>query len=153
MPENPSPAWPDGTWLGFDFGLRRIGVAVGQTATRTARPLAVVRHGDRAPDWRHLERLLDEWRPAGLVVGLPLGPEGDATPMSGRAKAFGRQLADRAGRPLAWSDERFSSQAAEARFADRRAAGAARRKDAASLDAMAAAIILENWLQSLPHEP
>lgn len=143
---------PAGTWLAFDFGLRRIGVAVGQTATRTASPLAVVRHGSREPDWVHLRQLLDEWKPVGLVVGLPLGPDGDPTPMSGRARAFGDTLGAESGLPVAWSDERLSSRAAEQRFAANRAAGSARRKDAAQLDAMAAAIILENWLQSLPHE-
>jgi putative Holliday junction resolvase len=153
VPEPATPDRPAGTWLGFDFGLRRIGVAVGQTATRTARPLVVVRHGDRDPDWDHLRRLVEEWRPAGLVVGLPLGPEGDATPMSGRARAFGDRLAEKTGLPVAWCDERLSSRAAEQRFADRRASGTARRRDAALLDAMAAAIVLENWLQSVPDEP
>ena len=153
MPEDAGRAWPGGTWLAFDFGLRRIGVAVGQTTTRTANPLAIVRHGDQAPDWDHLRSLVDEWRPAGFLVGLPLGPEGKETPMSGRARAFGKALEARFDRPVDWCDERLSSQAAERRFADQRAAGAARRKDAAQLDAMAAAIFLENWLQSLPHEP
>lgn len=149
MPETDRPA---GTWLGFDFGLKRIGVAVGQTTTGTARPLAVVRHGKRAPDWAHLDRLLAEWQPAGLLVGLPLGPDAEATPMSDRARAFGEGLRERSGLPLAWCDERLSSRAAERRFADRRAAGVARRRDAALLDAMAAAIVLENWLQSHPDE-
>jgi putative Holliday junction resolvase len=72
--------------------------------------------------------------------------------MSQRAKAFGRELGSTFDRPVAWRDERLTSQAAERRFADRRAAGTARRKDAAQLDAVAAAIFLENWLQSLPHE-
>lgn len=152
MPESAGHAWPDGTWLAFDFGLRRIGVAVGQTTTRTANPLAVVRHGGDRPDWDHIRSLVGEWRPAGFVVGLPLGPEGEETVMSKRAQAFGEELASTFDRPVAWCDERFTSQAAERRFADRRAAGAARRKDAAQLDAMAAAIFLENWLQSQPHE-
>lgn len=153
MPEDAGRAWPDGTWLAFDFGLRRIGVAVGQTTTRTANPLEIVRHGGKAPDWDHLRGLVEEWRPAGFLVGLPLGPEGEATPMSRKARAFGEELEARFDRPVAWCDERFTSQAAERRFAERRAAGTARRKDAAQLDAMAAAIFLENWLQFLPHEP
>lgn len=148
----PEGAWPAGTWLAFDFGLRRIGVAVGQTMTGTANPLDIVRHGSDRPDWDHIRRIVAEWRPAGFVVGLPLDAAGGETPMSGRARAFGAQLATEFGVPVAWCDERLSSQAAGQRFADRRAAGAARRKDAAQLDAMAAAIFLENWLQSLPHE-
>lgn len=150
MPESARPA---GTWLAFDYGLRRIGVAVGQTTTGTANPLAIVRHGDAHADWDHIGSLVSEWRPDGFVVGLPLGPEGDETPMSKRARKFGRELGAAFDRPVAWCDERFTSRAAERHFADRRAAGTARRKDAAQLDAMAAAIFLENWLQSLPHEP
>lgn len=152
MPEGAGRAWPVGTWLAFDYGLRRIGVAVGQTTTRTANPLVVVRHGGAHPDWDHIAGLVSEWRPAGFVVGLPLGPEGEETPMSKQAKAFGEKLEAAFDRPVAWCDERFTSRAAERRFADRRAAGMARRKDAAQLDAMAAAIILENWLQSQPHD-
>ncbi len=152
VPDSAPAAWPEGTWLGFDFGMRRIGVAVGQTATRTASPLVVVRHGDAGPDWPHLDRLIDEWRPAGLVVGLPLGKDGEPTPMSKRARAFGERLAEHASLPIAWCDERLSSRDAERRFAANRAAGSARRRDAAQIDAMAAAIILENWLQSQPHE-
>ncbi len=147
------PLRPQGTWLGFDYGQRRIGVAVGQTATGTAGPLDVVRNTKAGPDWDHLQRLLAEWRPAGLVVGLPLGPAGESTLMSGRARAFGKRLKAASGLPVTWFDERLSSQAAERSFAAARAGGAARRKDAARLDAVAAAIILGNWLQSLPHEP
>jgi putative Holliday junction resolvase len=152
QPEGRQPPWPEGTWLGFDFGLRRIGVASGQTATGTAGPLDVVAHGNRAPDWPHLQRLLKEWRPVGVVVGLPLGKDGEETPMSRRARAFGKQLALESRAVLAFCDERLSSHAAGEQFAAQRAGGSARRKDAAKLDAKAAAIILENWLQSLSHE-
>ena len=68
----PEAVTPEGTLLGFDFGLRRIGVAVGQTATRTAGPLVTVSHSDQ-PDWQAISALVNEWKPAGLVVGLPLG--------------------------------------------------------------------------------
>ena len=150
MPEPQDDSWPAGTWLGFDFGLRRIGVAVGQTATRTASPLLVARHGRQQPDWTQLMSVVEEWRPVGLVVGLPLGPAGEQTPMAEKALAFGQGLAKRAGLPLATMNERMTSQAAERDFAARRAAGTARRRDAGQLDAVAAAMILSNWLQSHP---
>ena len=67
----PEAARPEGTLLGFDFGLRRIGVAVGQTATGTASALRTVSHSTQ-PDWQAISQLVKEWRPAGLVVGLPL---------------------------------------------------------------------------------
>lgn len=144
---------PAGTWLGFDFGLRRIGVASGQTATGTAGPLAVVAHGPQQPDWHHIRALLKEWRPVGLVVGLPLDKAGKDTPIAKRARAFGRRLEQESGIEVRFIDERLTSWAVDEQFASQRASGSARRKDAARLDAKAAAIILQNWLQSRHHEP
>jgi len=146
----PDTALPRGYILGFDFGLRRIGVAVGQTATHTASSLETVVHG-REPDWIAIARLVKEWKPATLLVGLPLGPEGEETAMSKAARRFGAALQKRFSLQVAYADERLSSRAAEDRFVEMRAGGRARRKDAKQLDAMAAQIILENWLQSL-HE-
>lgn len=135
----------NGTLLGFDFGLRRIGVAVGQTATRTASPLTTVPHGKK-PDWRAIDSLVREWRPSGLVVGLALDGEGHETDMSRLARKFGKELEGRFERPVFYSDERLTSRAAESQFAEMRSSGVARRKDAGKLDAVAAKIILENWL-------
>jgi putative Holliday junction resolvase len=135
--------------LGFDFGLRRIGVAVGQTATRTASALRTVMHSDK-PDWRAIAELVEEWRPDGMVVGLPLDAEGGETEMSRAARRFAEALGKRFGKPVFLSDERLSSAAAEAAFASARAEGRARRRDGRKLDAVAAKIILENWLQSGP---
>lgn len=133
-----------GCCLGFDFGLRRIGVAVGQTLTASARPLATVNHGD-APDWARIDALLREWRPVALVVGLPLGLDGGEQPITRRARAFGVALTERSGLPVHYHDERYSSREADARFVAQRQAGTKRRRHAADLDAMAAAIILESW--------
>ena len=146
----PDTKLPRGYVLGFDFGLRRIGVAVGQTATHTASRLETVSHG-REPDWTAIARLVKEWKPATLLVGLPLGPDGEETDMSKAARRFGAALQKRFFLEVAYADERLSSRAAEDRFVEMRASGRARRKDANQLDAMAAQIILENWLQSL-HE-
>jgi putative Holliday junction resolvase len=143
----PEPTLPRGYILGFDFGLRRIGVAVGQTATHTASSLETVSHA-REPDWTAITRLVKEWRPTTLLVGLPLGPDGEETDMSKVARRFGAALQKRFSLEVSYADERLSSRAAEDRFADLRASGRARRKDAKQLDAMAAQIILENWLQS-----
>ncbi|MEJ8567069.1 Holliday junction resolvase RuvX [Elongatibacter sediminis] len=145
----PEPAEFRGTLLGFDYGMRRIGVAVGQFATRTASPLQTVAHRD-APDWDALDRLIREWRPNALVVGLPLNDKGEETDLSRAARRFGGALAKRYGLPCRFADERLTSKAAEAQFAEMRARGSARRKHAQRLDAMAAQIILENWLQSAP---
>lgn len=148
----PEGAIRRGHFLSFDFGQRRIGVAAGQAQTRTATALGTVAHG-AAPDWDAIGKLVSEWRPVGFIVGLPLSADGDETPLSRQARDFGRGLANRFGAPVEYFDERLTSHAAQNRFAEARAAGRARRKDAARLDALAAKIILENWLQSRPkHE-
>jgi putative Holliday junction resolvase len=144
----PETARLRGYILCFDFGLRRIGVAVGQTATHTASCLETVSHG-REPDWVAIDRLVKEWQPSTLIVGLPLGPEGEETDMSKAARRFGADLQKRFPLELAYADERLSSRAASDRFIELRASGGLRRKGASQLDAMAAQIILENWLQSL----
>ena len=146
MPETRAP---EGTLLGFDFGLRRIGVAAGQTMTSTAGSLEVVRHGDE-PDWPAIEKLVREWRPAAFVVGLPLDAEGNETEMSRLAREFGAQLEARFSRSVYFMDERLSSAAAHEQFVDARAEGRIRAKGSKRLDARAAQIILENWLQSQP---
>ena len=143
----PETALPRGYILGFDFGLRRIGVAVGQTATHTASSLETVSHG-REPDWTAIDRLVKEWKPSTLLVGLPLGPEAEETDMSKAARRFGAALHIRFSLEVAYADERLSSRAAADRFVELRASGSLRRKDARQLDAVAAQIILENWLQS-----
>jgi putative Holliday junction resolvase len=144
----PDSALPRGYILGFDFGLRRIGVAVGQTATHTASAVETVRHG-KAPDWPAIDRLVKEWSPILLLVGLPLGAEGDETDMSRAARRFGAALHNRYSLEVVFVDERLSSQAAQSRFVELRASGNLRRKDAGQLDAVAARIILESWLESI----
>jgi putative Holliday junction resolvase len=136
-----------GSILSFDFGMRRIGVAVGQTTTRTASALATLNYRDQPP-WQAIAELVETWRPSRFVVGLPLDAEGGETDMSKRARAFARALASRHGIDVSFADERLTSIAAESRFADLRAAGLTRRRQSKDLDALAARFILENWLQS-----
>jgi len=143
----PERAAPRGYTLAFDYGLRRIGVAVGQATTCTASSLQTVRNG-RSPDWAAIDKLVGEWRPKQLLVGLPLGPEGDETDMSKACRQFGEELGKRYTLAVFFADERLSSKAAEGRFAELRAGGSLRRKHADQLDAISAQIILENWLQS-----
>jgi putative Holliday junction resolvase len=145
MPDD--KARPSGTLLAFDFGHRRIGVAVGQTLTGTANALMVVSVAAK-PDWHTITGIIEEWKPAGLVVGLPLAADGGDTDMSKDARRFGRRLEGRYGIPVFYEDERLTSYSAEERFVDARARGGMRRKEAALKDALAAQIILENWLQS-----
>lgn len=143
----PDAGRPQGTLLAFDFGHRRIGVAVGQTLTGTANPLAVVQ-AVNGPDWPAIKAIVTEWKPAGMVVGLPLAADGSETDMSRDARQFGNALGDRFGIPVWFQDERLTSRGADERFAQGRSTGGLRKKDAAMKDAMAAQIILENWCNS-----
>jgi len=138
-----------GTLLAFDFGHRRIGVAVGQTFTGSANALAVVSVSNQ-PDWQTITTIVGEWKPVALIVGLPLAADGSETDMSRDARGFGASLAERYGTPVLYEDERLTSIGADVRFSTARAQGGMRRKDAAMKDAMAAQIILENWLQHSP---
>lgn len=140
------PATPDGPILAFDLGTRRIGVAIGNRIGGTARGLGTV----AADDWPALDALIADWRPQALVVGLPLALDGSEQPMSRRARAFAGTLAQRYACTVHLADERGTSQEAARRFARGRAAGTARRKDAADLDALAAAVILDQWLAGNP---
>lgn len=147
MPD-PAPLSPDSTVLGFDVGSRRIGVAIGSAFSVGARALAVVEVRGDGPDWAALDRLQREWRPHGLIVGDPLTLDGDDQPNRKRAQAFARQLLQRYQVPVLLVDERSSSVEAARRFAVDRAEGRKRRRDAANLDAVAAAVIIERWLSA-----
>lgn len=132
--------------FGFDYGSRLIGVAVGNRFTASARALSALPVRDGEPDWATLDGLRREWLPDTLVVGLPLTLEGAEQAASRSARRFAARLRERYALPVHLIDERHSSQEAAQRFAGARAAGLKRRRDAASIDAEAAAVILERWL-------
>lgn len=132
--------------LGFDVGSRLTGVAIGNTFTTSARALTTVPVNQDGPDWQRLDALQREWQPDTLVVGLPLTLEGAEQAASRRARHFAAQLQQRYQLPVVLVDERHSSQEAAQRFAAARAVGLKRRRDAANIDAEAAAVILERWL-------
>ncbi|MCW8919020.1 MAG: Holliday junction resolvase RuvX [Gammaproteobacteria bacterium] len=130
------------TLLGFDFGTRRIGVAVGQELTRTATALVTLTSRDGGPDWAAIGRLIEEWQPAALVVGLPLNLDGSESESSRLARRFGNRLAGRYNLPVFTVDERLSSSEAEALLAERG------RFDKADIDKLAAQLILQGWLEA-----
>lgn len=127
--------------LAFDFGLKRIGVAVGQTLLGTASPLTVVSADSGEPDWAHITKLMDEWQPAALVVGLPLNMDGTEQPMTARVRTFAAELARRTDLPVHFADERLTTREARQR------PGPGRSAHAGAQDAVAAQIILEGWMQ------
>jgi putative holliday junction resolvase len=136
--------------LGFDYGGRRIGTAIGQRFTGTAQALTVVRNGDGGPDWQAIDAVVKEWRPDALLIGLPLDMEGNEQPMVQLARRFGRSLQERYRLPVLEHDERLSSREADRQFAESRRAGRTRQRDAAKLDALAARIIVESYFTSAP---
>lgn len=131
----------------FDVGSRLTGVAIGNRLTASARPLATLPMREGDPDWQQLDRLHASWQPETLVVGLPLRLDGGEQPASRAARQFAAALGTRYGLPVVLEDERGSSREAAQRFAQARAAGARRRSQRAAIDADAAAVILERWLQ------
>lgn len=132
--------------FGFDVGSKLIGVAVGNRITASARAIATIPMRDDTPDWVALDVLRGEWLPESFVVGLPLTLEGEEQASSQRARRFAERLRERYSMPVSLVDERHSSREAAQRFAHARSAGLKRRRDAAQLDAEAAAVILERWL-------
>lgn len=134
--------------FGFDYGSRLIGIAVGNRFTGSARGLGTVPVRDGDPDWSRVDALRQEWLPDTLVVGLPLTLDGEEQPASRGARRFAEKLGQRYGLPVELTDERHSSREAAQRFANARAAGLKKRRDAANIDAEAAAVILERWLAS-----
>ena len=137
---------PGNLFLGFDYGVRRIGVAVGERLTGSARPLPTLANG-REPDWRALEKILKEWRPAGCVVGLPVDLDGNEQAITGQARAFAETLRTRYGVPVFLCDERLSSRAADDELRQARADGRkSRRVQKGDRDGVAARLILEQWL-------
>lgn len=122
------------TLLCFDFGTHRIGVAVGTVITCLASPLTIVRNKNNQPDWAHIARLLEEWRPDALVVGIPFNMRGDSQAMTSAAKKFMRQLKGRWLLPVYGADECLSSFEATQRTGKTK-----------NIDAVAAQVILETW--------
>lgn len=132
------------TVLAFDFGLRQIGVAVGNTTLKTAQPLAVITANNGKPDWQVLEKLVHQWQPDLLVVGDPLNMDGSASDMSERAKKFARRMHGRWGTAFEMADERLSSFEAKQ---DRREFGHRGDYKDKPIDAYAAELILQTWFR------
>ena len=127
----------DGIVLGFDFGARRIGVAIGNRITRQARPLTTVDAADNDARWKSLGALIDQWEPVVLAVGIPRHPDDTPHAMTVRCERFARQLEGRYRLPVARIDERYSSAVVQSE---------------ADVDAAAAAVILQQWLDDGSHD-
>lgn len=132
---------PDiGLVIAFDYGLRHIGVALGQSVTADSRGIATIAARQGKPDWRAVDALIAQYKPTQVVVGLPLNMDGSTSDMAQRARNFSRQLANRSHLPVSLHDERLSSRAARGDFEDAKAMGVANTEHE-----LAACLILNSW--------
>lgn len=134
---------PMRTLLGFDFGMKNIGVAVGQELTHTATPLTVIKAREGIPNWDHIQTLIDEWQPQQLIVGLPLNMDGTEQEMTAAARRFGNRLNGRFHLPVEWQDERLSTFEALDQLGIRSKMQSNNRDD---VDRISAQLILQSWL-------
>ena len=132
----------EATVLAFDFGTRRIGVAIGNALTRVARPLTTIGGEAKAARFEAIAALINEWQPDMLLVGRPLHTDGSAHEMTARAERFARQLSGRFGLEVSCVDERFTTLAADAELTG---AGVRGQRRKALRDAVAAQLILQSW--------
>jgi len=128
--------------LGFDFGEQRIGIASGQSITRSASPITTLTAINNKPDWAGIERLIQQWQPDALIVGLPFYLDGNKSEMTERAEKFSRQLHGRFQLPVYTHNEALSSFEAE-QFLQ----GKKKQHDKQDIDKIAAAIIVQSWLE------
>ncbi len=126
---------PEATFLAFDYGEKRIGVAVGNTITRSAKALTILENTSRATRFDAIQKLVENWHPQVLVVGRPCYPDGNVHAMTRQAQRFGRQLGERFNLPVIEVDERYSSVVAEAQL----------RTKGPGIDAQAACLILQQY--------
>jgi putative Holliday junction resolvase len=134
---------PPQTLLAFDFGTRFVGIAVGDTETKSAHPLEMIDAEANAVRFARIQSLVEEWRPAGLVVGLPLSTDGSENDMTRRARRFAKQLEGRFRLPVEMVDERLSSASAEESLTSMGRGG---RDNKHNSHALAAQIILQDYL-------
>ncbi len=133
------------TLLGFDFGTRSIGVAIGQEITGSAQPLRALKANDGIPSWEEIGKLLGEWQPDLLVVGLPLNMDGTEQPLTLRARKFANRIHGRFGVAMELQDERLTTTDARARLFER---GGYRALEKGMVDGISALLILESWMEA-----
>ena len=141
------------TLLGFDFGTKRIGIAIAQEVTGTASPLTTVTAVKHKPDWDSISKIIKEWQPDLLVVGLPLHMDGTEQPMTQAARRFSNQLNGRYQIPIALMDERLSSNEAESILSEQAGSRGSQFRgslfpEKEQIDMISAQLILQSWMAS-----
>lgn len=131
------------TLLGFDFGTKFIGIAIGQEITRSASPLKSIKAKDGIPNWPDIETFIKEWQPDLLVVGLPLNMDGSEQEVTARAKKFAKRLSGRFGLDVILQDERLTTMDAKAQLFEQ---GGYKNLQKDHVDCQSAVIILESYM-------
>jgi len=132
--------------LAFDFGMKRIGVAVGQTITKTARPLDTLSAKSGIPNWDMVKKILKKWSPNAIIVGIPLNMDGTEQPITQNAKAFAQSLRDQFKLPVYEVDERLTTKDAKERLFEQ---GGYKALQDGQVDRVAAQLILQNWFAGI----
>lgn len=133
------------TYIAFDFGTKKIGVAVGQTITLSANALDNLMASNGVPNWSEVQHLIDEWRPVGFVVGIPINMDGSEQGVTQKARQFANALKEQTQLPVYEVDERLTTVEAKQRLFD---LGGAKALKTMSIDGFAAKLILESWLSN-----
>lgn len=128
--------------LSFDFGMKRIGVAIGQTVTKSARPLETLNAKQGNPDWLQIARLIKKWHPDAIVVGIPLNMDGSDQPITNDAKQFAEKLRQETNLPVYEMDERLTTKDAREQLFNK---GGYKALQSGQIDQIAAQLILQNW--------
>lgn len=135
------------TVIAFDFGLKRTGIAVGNTLTGSASPECTLQSRNERPDWEGITKLFAEWQPDQLVVGMPTELDGSENPLNKRINRFCNQLNGRYNLPVDQENEQFTSIEAADRLKELRQTGRKKKVEKDEVDKIAASIILENWMR------
>jgi putative Holliday junction resolvase len=128
--------------MAFDFGKKRIGVAIGQTVTQSARPLITIHAKDGVPDWQSVTPLIKKWQPDALVIGIPLNMDGSEQPLTELAREFANALKEQYNLPIFEMDERLTTKDARERLFTE---GGYKALQDGKIDQVAAQLILQNW--------
>lgn len=128
--------------ISFDFGMKRIGIAVGQTITQTARPLDTIQSKEGIPNWDAIAKLIKKWLPDALIVGIPLNMDGTDQAITHHARQFAHQLGERFQLPVYEMDERLTTKDARERLFVQ---GGFKALQDGQVDRVAAQLILQNW--------
>lgn len=133
------------TLVAFDYGTKNIGVATGQTITHSATSHSPLKAKDGIPDWQQVEKLLQQWKPDLVLVGLPLNMDGSESELSARARKFANRLHGRFGVKVEMVDERLSSFEAKGEIMSQ---GGSRDYKNNPIDSIAARLVLDGWLEN-----